>query len=180
MELDLEYIESQLKQRWSYTYKWGQKQNDRWDQYTQFIYKTPEWAKLIEVMKLTYEAYGLDKNALFQYAANRWYNFWSAMAIEQIFTQIEGVTPALNHKNRLVDFSCFGIDFDHKTTVFPKAYGKTLNYARNHKKELIKWLYDNQSQQGRKHLKNRLFIVVHEKNGAHWKLKAELFWLKNL
>ena len=44
--------------------------------------------------------------------------------------------------------------------------------------ELIKWLYRNQSQQQRKHLKNRLFIVLYSGNGEHWKLKAEISWLK--
>ena len=33
----------------------------------------------------------------------------------------------------------------------------------------------NQSQEGRKHLKNRLFLVFYDKNtNDHWKLKAEL------
>jgi len=43
---------------------------------------------------------------------------------------------------------------------------------------LIKWLYKHQSQQQRKHLKNRLFIVLYSKDGEHWKLKSEIMWLK--
>jgi len=43
---------------------------------------------------------------------------------------------------------------------------------------LIKWLYKNQSQQQRKHFRNRLFLVLYSKDGEHWKLKSELMWLK--
>ncbi len=179
MAIDLKYIENQLQNRWKYPYKWGRKQNDLWDDYTNFIYKTPDWEKVVNLMKLTAEAYELDKHQLFQYAANRWYNFWSAQAIEEIFCQLEGVIPALNTKNRLVDFSIHGINFDHKTSVFPKTYGKTIIYAQKHKRELIHWLYKNQSQEKRKHLKNRLFIVVYAENNEHWKIKADLFFLKN-
>ena len=44
--------------------------------------------------------------------------------------------------------------------------------------ELIKWLYNNQSQEQRKHLKNRLFVVLYSNDGEHWKLKSEIMWLK--
>ena len=50
--------------------------------------------------------------------------------------------------------------FDHKTTVFPKGFGHTLDYAINHEEELISWLYEHQSSQGRLHYKNRLFVIV--------------------
>ena len=53
-------------------------------------------------------------------------------------------------------------------------------YALRNKKELIEWLYANQSQQKRKHLDNRLFIIVYAQNGKHWKLKAEISWLKDI
>jgi len=48
----------------------------------------------------------------------------------------------------------------------------------SNEKELIQWLYDNQSQQGRKHLKNRLFIIMYDKNNQHWKMKSEIMELK--
>ena len=43
-------------------------------------------------------------------------------------------------------------------------------------------MYLNQSQQQRKHLKNRLFVVLVNYNdeNKHWKLKAEIDWLKNI
>ncbi|VVU98759.1 MULTISPECIES: hypothetical protein [Mesonia] len=178
MSLDLVYIESQLKQRLPYPYQWGKKQTDKWDNYTNFIYDFPSWEAVVEAMKATTEAYGLNKRELFNYAANRWFNFWSAMAVEQIFTEIDGVTPSLNHKDRLVDFNLRGIDFDHKTSVFPEAYKQTLYYAQHHHEDLLYWLYKNQSQQQRKHLENRLFIVTYAEDGEHWKLKAEISLLK--
>jgi|SRR5690625_502374 len=178
MVIDLKYLEIELQKRWKYPYQWGQKQNDFWDDLTNFIYKTNSWEDLVSYMKSTSEIYKLDKKKVFQYAANRWYNFWSAIAVENIFTTMEGVTPALNSKNRLVDFSIFGIDFDHKTSVFPKKFNKSISYSQSHKRELIFWLYKNQSQQKRKHLKNRLFIVVYDQQGEHWKMKACLNDLK--
>ena len=53
-----------------------------------------------------------------------------------------------------------------------------MDYAKNNPAELIQWLYSNQSQEGRKHLKNRLFLVLVDKNKEHWKLKAEISLLK--
>lgn len=176
--IDEAFVAEQLKNRWDYPYQWLRKQNDHWDAMTNFIYKTPVWQELIELIKLSVDAYEVDKRELFYYAANRWYNFWSAMLVERLFCQSEFVVPALNHKNRLVDFSLYGIDFDHKTSIFPKKYKSTLYYAQKHKADLIYWLYQNQSQQQRKHLANRLFIVVHNQDGEHWKLKADLPKLK--
>ncbi|HRA73225.1 MAG TPA: hypothetical protein PLB11_10440, partial [Flavobacterium sp.] len=56
---------------------------------------------------------------------------------------------------------------------------QTVAYAKNNPAELIQWLYLNQSQESRKHLKNRLFIVLVEKNKEHWKLKSEIKLLKS-
>ena len=177
MNYSLERIENELKKRLPYAYNWGRKQNDKWDNYTNFIYDYLEWEAVVTAMKATAEAYNLDKRELFNYAANRWFNFWSAIAVEQIFTEIEGITPALNSKNRLIDFNLFGINFDHKTSKFPKKFQQTIYYAQTHEEELLYWLFKNQSQQQRKHLANRLFIIVYAENGEHWKLKAEISWL---
>lgn len=176
--LDLENIEKELKKRLPFDYSWGQKQNDIWDNYTNFIYKIMNWDALVLKMKQVTIDYKLDKRNLFNYAANRWYNFWSAQAVEHIFTEIDGIEPVAETKDSEKDFYLFGIPFDHKTSVFPQQFGKTFEYAQNHKSELIEWLYKNQSTQKRHHFKNRLFIVVYAENGAHWKLKAEISLLK--
>ncbi len=116
--------------------------------------------------------------ALKDYALNRWYNFWSAMAVEYMFTSHENVIANKNSFDKLMDFTINGIPFDHKTSVFPKGFNHSLQYAKENERELIQWLYDNQSQQGRKHLKNRLFIILYDKNGEHWKKKSEIILMK--
>lgn len=176
--LDLQHIESELKKRTQYSYQWYRKQNDEWDAYSQFIYHTPNWEELIRKIAEIAEKHQLDKHQIFQYASNRWFNFWSAKAVEQIFAQIDGIVPVTEEKDSEKDFYLFGIPFDHKTTVFPKQFGKSFAYAQAHKTELIEWLYKNQSTQKRYHLKNRLFLVVHDDSGDHWKLKAEISILK--
>lgn len=176
--LNLHTVEKELRKRHQYPYKWFRKQNDEWDKYTNFIYKTPNWEMLIDKITTLAELERLDRDHTFQYAANRWYNFWSAQAVEQIFTERKGVESVSEKRDSEKDFYLFGIPFDHKTTVFPKHFNKTFQYAQDHKSELIEWLYKNQSTQKRFHLKNRLFIVVYAKNGEHWKLKAEILLLK--
>jgi len=174
MNINLEEIEIQLKNRLQYPYNWYRKQNNIWDSYTNFIYNTPTWEALIPQMAAVVEKENLDKKELFYYAINRWYNFWSAMAVEHIFSTCDGIVPENNSKNRLVDFALQGVSFDHKTSVFPKGFNQTIEYAKKNPRELIEWLYKNQSIQQRHHLKNRLFIVVYDKKGAHWQLKSEI------
>lgn len=175
---DLHFLETELKKRCAYLYQWGQKQNNHWDSYTSFIYDTPHWDSFIALLKQTHQTLQVDKGMLFDYAANRWFNFWSAVAIEQIFKTSLHITAVQNPKDREKDFILHGIAFDHKTSVFPKGFKKSITYAKTNKPQLITWLYKNQSEEQRFHLKNRLFVIVHHRNGAHWKLKAELTHLK--
>lgn len=167
-------IENELKKRWKYPYKWYQKQNNLWDTYTNFIYKTPTWEELVAAIANTVATHKLDKKACFYYASNRWYNFWSAMAVETLFCKHPEVQPAKNPKDKQMDFYLHNIPFDHKTSVFPKRFGTGLDEAKSNPEKLLYWLYNHQSQQGRKHLANRLFVVVFHSGGAHWKLKAEI------
>ena len=157
----------------SYPYKWGMRQSDVLDAKTNFIYSTKSFSELEE------KTNNFDQN-LKNYAYNRWLNFWSAVGVEQIFCRHQGIEPNLNYKDKLVDFNINGICFDHKTSVFPQNYPNDLAYAMQHKAALINWLYANQSQQGRKHLKNRLFVVLYntQNPSEHWKLKAEITLLK--
>ncbi|MCX6149981.1 MAG: hypothetical protein NTX22_05585 [Ignavibacteriales bacterium] len=177
--MELLQIEIELKKRLDYPYNWGMKQNDIFDNLTNFIYHTEKFLDLQKNIKERFDK-RVDYELLSNYAMNRWFNFWSAHAIEFIFCTLPNVKPAKNHKDKLVDFEIMGISFDHKTTVFPKKYNKTIEEAQKDPIDLIRWLYVNQSQQKRKHLKNRLFIVLQSHDGENWKLKAELFWLKEL
>ena len=170
--MDVIRIENELKKRVSLPYKWGRKQNNDWDKKTNFIYTTFSFSTLLKNNE--------PLNQLLQeYALNRWYNFWSAMAVEFLFASHLKVKPNKNAFDKLVDFQIDAIYFDHKTTVFPVGFNQSYRYAKNNKKELIEWLYNNQSQEGRKHFKNRLFIVLFDKsNNEHWKMKAEIQLLK--
>lgn len=173
--LPIPQIEIELKKRVS-TYpptRWGRKQTNDWDQQTNFIYHQPHWDELRRRL------ISLEK-PLADYAVNRWFNFWSACAVEQIFCSIPGVEPHLNKTNRLVDFSINGINFDHKTSVFPKKYDQSPRFAWQHKAALIAWLYQNQSREQRYHTANRLFIILYARDGSHWKLRAELGALKQV
>jgi len=177
--VDLSYTETQLKKRRAYPYRWHRVQNNRFDHLTDFVYGVEDFDSVLEHMRRQFSGTA-DYQAAFDYALNRWYNFWSAAAVEHIFQESSRVIPALNHRDRLVDFSIDGIEFDHKTSVFAKGYRRSLEYATGHPENLIEWLYANQSQQQRKHTRNRLFIVLHSSDGQHWKLKAEISWLHTI
>jgi len=177
MKQEISQIEINLKKRLAYPYKWGRKQNDYFDKLTNFVYKISDFDEVITEIDKRFKNDKEHKN-ISNYALNRWYNFWSANAVEKIFCSLPNVKPALDEKDRLVDFTIDGVTFDHKTSVFPKNFPHPIKDAVKKTDELIKWLYKNQSQQQRKHLKNRLFIVLYSSNGEHWKLKAEISWLK--
>ena len=177
MKYNLIQIESELKKRLVHPYKWGQKQNDFFDKQTNFIYYTFLFEDLIKKIENRFKS-DKDFDLYFNYTINRWYNFWSAHAVENIFCSLPNVKPALDNKDRLVDFTIDGVSFDHKTSIFPKNFPYQIKEAIKKTEELIKWLYKNQSQQQRKHLKNRLFVVLYSPDGEHWKLKSEISWLK--
>lgn len=174
--ISINSIEEQLHKRLAYPYVWDRRQNDAFDQRTNFIYNVVAFDKLLAQANARF-ADSPQHDALFNYALNRWYNFWSARAVEAIFCSLNRVEQAKS-KDRLVDFSIDGILFDHKTSVFPKRYPHSFVQAQQRPCDLLQWLYANQSQQQRKHLKNRLFIVLHAQDGEHWKLKAQIAWLR--
>jgi len=177
MNDELNKIESELKKRLTYPYKWGRRQNDQFDKLTNFVYRIKDFDDVLNEVNNKFKKDKEHQN-ISNYALNRWYNFWSAQAVEKIFCSLPTVKPAFDEKNKLVDFTIDGFTFDHKTSVFPKNFPYPVKDAVKKTDELIKWLYKNQSQQQRKHLKNRLFIVLFAHDGEHWKLKSEIAWLK--
>lgn len=177
--MTLEERENELKKRWKYPYKWGQKQNNKNDNATRFVYDVFHFNELMEVMEQKLK-HRKDKQHLFNYGLNRWYNFWSADAVETIFNLLPDVQPIRNMRDFRADFKIQGIRFDHKTTVFPKGFKNSLQSTMKNPESLIKWLYIHQSSEQRKHFKNRLFIVMHSADKFHWKLKAEIRWLNEL
>lgn len=179
MKNELLQIQSELQKRLSIPYQWNRKQNDFLDNKTNFIYRIKTFEKLLAEVDKQFNS---NKNfqMYFDYSLNRWFNFWSAYAVEKIFCSLPNVKPVFNHRDRLKDFSINGITFDHKTTVFPRRFNLTFEQAKQNPLSLIEWLYLNQSKQKRKHYHNRLFIVLFSSDGEHWKLKAEIIWLKEL
>jgi hypothetical protein len=177
MDIDILQIEKELKKRIVYPYKWGRKQNDEFDRLTNFVYRISSFEEVVKEIENKFRSDKEHQN-ISNYALNRWFNFWSAQAVEKIFCSLPNVKPALDEKDRLVDFSIDGVTFDHKTSIIPKNFPYPIDEAIKKTDELILWLYKNQSQQQRKHLKNRLFIVLYSSDGEHWKLKAEISWLK--
>jgi len=177
MNIDSQRIETELKKRLVYPYKWGRKQNDYFDKLTNFVYRIQNFDEVLSEIEKRFKQDKEHKN-ISNYALNRWYNFWSAQTVEQIFCSLPNVKAALDGKDRLVDFTIDGFTFDHKTSIFPNGFPYGIEDAVGKTKELIEWLYKNQSQQQRKHLKNRLFMVLYSSDGEHWKLKAEVSWLK--
>ena len=168
--------EAELRARHALPYRWGQRQNDVFDRRTHFVYEMKTWAALLARLDaLRAES---DFDLLRDYAANRWYNYWSARAVEHFFSESPRVQPAANPRDRLRDFTLDGISFDHKTSIWPRAYPGALAAAQTDPTVLIQWLYANQSGEGRYHTANRLFVVLYAADGAHWKLKAELSWLR--
>ncbi|MGB8703494.1 MAG: hypothetical protein WCD31_00555, partial [Gillisia sp.] len=119
---DLLQIEKELKKRCVFPYEWGRQQNDFWDRESNFIYKITSWEALLLKIDVVAKTTNLNREKFLNYSINRWYNFVSSQAVESIFTSIEGVTGAENSKDKNKDFNLKGIDFDHKTSVFPKAF----------------------------------------------------------
>jgi hypothetical protein len=178
ISLDLEHIERQLKKRLDLPYTWFQKQNDLWDTETKFIYKIKVWEELLTTIEETQKLNNFSHEPYFNYAINRWYNFWSAQAAEHIFTCLPGFASNPKPLENQYDFKWLGIPIDHKTSVFPKGYEENYAFAKANKSHLIQWFYNQQSTGQRYHLNNRLFIVVYAENGEHWKLKADIDLLK--
>ena len=120
----LEHIENELKKRWPYRDVWFRRQNNIWDNQSNFIYNIQDFEELIERIKSQLQLNQFDKKEFFYYSLNRWYNYWSARAVEQLFIDQPNVNAVLNEKDRLKDFSIQEISFDLKTTKFPKGFQK--------------------------------------------------------
>ena len=142
------------------------RQNNTDDNSTNFIYNCNSLDEVIKISK--------SKNLDLNYILHRWYNFKTSEACEKIF-EFYGAIREKNHTHHDIDFYITDEPFDLKLTVYPYALKKLgINYdltTINGKNKLIEWFYLNQSQQSRKHMKNRLFIVC---NGSdNMKLKSD-------
>jgi len=142
---DIDFLDCDilLKEKWD-------KQTDASDFDTGFIYYCKRYMQVVELA----EANDVDLIV----ATHRWYNFVCSKAVEEIFCEL-GARAERNVKDKYTDFYINDIPFDVKVSVVPANYPECDLTKRVEKNKLIKWLYENQSQEGRKHDRNRLFII---------------------
>ena len=93
MNTNLDQIETELNKRLAYPYKWGRKQNDYFDKLTNFVYRIQSFDEVLIEIERRFKKDKEHKN-ISNYALNRWYNFWSAQAVEKIFCSLPNVKPA--------------------------------------------------------------------------------------
>lgn len=128
-----------------------QKNKDDFD--TNFIYKCNTLSQCLEEI----EKRGLNKN----YVLHRWYNYKTSIETESIFCTY-GATHCENLYDHDKDIYINNIPFDVKLTCYPKKLFKEKPYnltKRSGKNDMINWLYTNQSQENRKQLLNRLYVI---------------------
>lgn len=145
-------LENELKKALTLIKPEWKMQNNFGDFRSNFIY----YAKTVDEVIKSAEYRGIST----EYALHRWYNFRTSIYCEQLFVEL-GAVKEKDYKNREVDIYIENIPFDVKVSVYPNALSNHPYdlKTRNGKNSMIRWLYKNQSQQQRKHLKNRLFIV---------------------
>ncbi len=127
-------------------------QNNYQDKKTNFIYKCKTLDDCL---------YQINLNKVNeQYALHRWYNYMTSIVCENIFCEF-GAIHEKDIYNHDVDIYIDGIPFDVKVTIYPaKLSNRPYDLKkREGKNSMIKWYYEHQSQQSRKQLLNRLYVV---------------------
>lgn len=129
-----------------------QMQNNQLDRRTNFIYDASSLKECMELIELN----NVDK----EYALDRWYNYMTSIRCEYIFCEY-GAIHDNNIYNHDVDIYINNIPFAVKLTVYPaRLSNRPYNLkTRNGKNSMIRCYYQNQSQQNRKQLINRLYVV---------------------
>jgi 16S rRNA G966 N2-methylase RsmD len=146
---------------------WGRAQDDAWDRASGFIYRLTNLRALRRETKRVAAELGLPVNDFARYVIRRWYNFHTHQAALDIILAHSSTSPEPDPFHHTVDFYLgeAGLrpeGFDLKLTTLPKGFDQDIAYAQNHPEELARWLYVNQSTQGRFHAANRLFVVLHD------------------
>ena len=129
-------------------------QNNTLDRKTKFIYYVDNFDTLKLLCNTT-----LSKEKDRQYAYHRWANFCSSIYCEQLFCKY-GAEKVNNLKDKEKDIYIGNIPYDVKLTVYPTTTAVKYDLRTEEGKEgMIRWFYNNQSNEGRQHYKNRIFIV---------------------
>ena len=141
---------------------WGRVQGDEWDRASRFIYRIQELNALRRETRRVAAERGLPLRDFGSYVIRRWYNFNTHQAVLDIILAHPRTRPEPDPFHHTVDFYLDEEGFDLKLTTLPRGFGHDLAYARAHPEELARWLYINQSKQGRFHTANRLFVILHD------------------
>lgn len=115
-----------------------------------------------------------------EYALHRWYNYMTSIACEYIFCDYGAIhdDDIYNHD---VDIYINKAPFDVKLTVYPAKlsnhpYDLKTRYGKN---QMISWYYANQSQQARKQMLNRIYVVCDDYSPARrLKMKSDFALLR--
>ena len=126
------------------------KQRDIYDNQTRFIYACSSLCEVRHQTALT----GLSSE-LSAYAEKRWVNFVRHDSWLQLFLDRPECEPWPDPTDRNRDLLVFGTTFDLKVTRYPNKCSAGLSC-----RELATWYYENQSQESRFHLSNRLFVCA--------------------
>lgn len=141
---------------------WTRVQDDEWDRASRFIYGTQTLNDLRRQTRRVASENGYVVRDFGRYVLHRWYNFHTHQAVLDTVLAHARTRPEKDPFHHTVDFYLDGQGFDLKLTRLPSRYAGGLAQARTHPEDLARWLYQHQSNQGRFHAANRLFVVLHD------------------
>ena len=123
---------------------------------------------------------GLPLRDFGRYVIRRWYNFHTHQAALDVILVHPHTRPEPDPFHHTVDFYLDDEGFDLKLTPLPQGFGHDIAYAQAHPEELVRWLYERQSAQGRFHAANRLFVVLHDATDPDqtWELRRDFAQLE--
>jgi hypothetical protein len=161
---------------------WGRAQGDHWDRLSNFVYRVKTLRGVQRQARAKAQAEGLNVESFEAYTVRRWFNHHTHDQILQMFLAHPEVEPEENRQHQTVDFYLRGIPLDLKISRFPQAYPESIEYAQQNPHHLALWQYQHQSKQGRYHVGNRLFIVLHHATQPEltWQLRRDFETLKKL
>ena len=147
------------------------KQNNKLDSVSNYIFRVDTYEKLLEEYNKNDENNKIN-NLSFEYVVHRFFNYKISTTIEKIITSYNICAKVPDLRDKEKDLYIYNVPFDIKVTVLPKKFMKDINYKynisdlkkRKVRNELIRWLYENQSKEGRFHTGNRLFILCSGEN----------------
>jgi hypothetical protein len=141
---------------------WQRAQDDAWDRVSRYIYATDTLYHLRRKTRRVAKERGLPLHDFGSYVLHRWYNYHTHQVALGIVLDHSRTRPEKDPFHHTVDFYLDGVGFDLKLTRFPNSYPHDLAHACAHPEQLARWLYAQQSGEGRYHAANRLFVVLYD------------------